>query len=147
MDTTGPVDHPGLAGLLRLAGDPAAIVAAFESVPTVLAYFEGPDMVIRAANAACRALYRRDDVVGLPVGEAVPAAVGQELIETLQRVLAEQREFVGIEWRMVLDRSDPNSEVFLNFTVIPVLHPDARSRGVVAHAVDVTREILARRAT
>lgn len=146
MDTTDPVDHPGLSTLLRLAGDTAAIVAAFESVPTVLSYFEGPDMVIRAANAVCRAMYRRDDVIGMPVGEVVPAAVGQELIETLQRVLAEQRDFVGVEWRMVLDRSDPNSEVFLNFTLIPVLHPDGRSRGVVVQAVDVTREVLARRA-
>jgi PAS domain S-box-containing protein len=132
--------------MLRHTGDPIAIVEVFETVPAVLAYFEGPGLVVRAANAACRGLYRRDDVIGLPVREAVPAIVGQEIAEMIDRVMAEQRPYTGIEWRMVFDRDDPDSEVFLNFSLHPVLDPDSQALGIVAHAVDVTSEVLARRA-
>ena len=67
--------------------------------PRSSSYFDGPDLVIRAANAACRALYQRDDVIGLPLREAAPALGGQEIFELLDRVWAEQRPFNAVEWR------------------------------------------------
>jgi PAS domain S-box-containing protein len=150
MTTTGPTasdsgGEPLLTQRLRRAGDPAAIVEAFESMPAMMAYFEGPDLVIRAANAACRALYRRDDVVGLPLREAVPGLIGQELYELLDQVIDQERPFTGFEWRMVFHTSDGESEVVMTFSLIPVRAPDGCTRGVVAHAVDVTAEVQQRR--
>jgi serine phosphatase RsbU (regulator of sigma subunit)/anti-sigma regulatory factor (Ser/Thr protein kinase) len=112
----------------------------------MLVLYEGPDMVIRAANAACRAIYRRDDVVGLPVREALPAFVGQEVFEMLDRVWADERPFLGVEWRAVVDRDDPDSEVIFTFSLVPIHHPDGTMRGIVGHAVDVTAQVMARRA-
>jgi serine phosphatase RsbU (regulator of sigma subunit)/anti-sigma regulatory factor (Ser/Thr protein kinase) len=71
---------------------------------------------------------------------------GQESAEVINRVMAEQRPYTGIEWRMVFDRNDPDSEVFLNFSMVPVFDPDSHAQGVVALAVDMTSEVLARKA-
>ncbi|WP_203933566.1 SpoIIE family protein phosphatase [Virgisporangium ochraceum] len=131
---------------MQRTGDPATIMEAFENAAPVLVLFEGPELVIRAANAACRKLYRREDVVGLPVREAVPAIVGQEIFEVLDRVWVEERPFLAVEWQTTFDRSDPDSEVFLTFSLVPMRHPDGTMRGIVAHAVDHTDDVLARRA-
>lgn len=140
-----PGGEPDLAERLRRAGEPAAIVEAFERVPAMIAYFEGPQLVVRAANAACRALYQRDDVIGLPLREAAPALVGQELYELLDQVLAEQRPFTAVEWRMMFDPHDRDSEIVMTFTLVPVRNPDGSARGVVAHSVDMTAEVQERR--
>lgn len=150
MTATGPngsepAGESGLRERLRHAGDPAAIVEAFERVPAVIAFFEGPDLVIRAANAACRELYRREDIIGLTVREAAPAVVGQEIYELLEQVLAEQRPYTGFEWRMMFDPHDRDSEVVMTFSLVPVRNPDGTARGLVAHSVDVTADVQARR--
>jgi serine phosphatase RsbU (regulator of sigma subunit)/anti-sigma regulatory factor (Ser/Thr protein kinase) len=150
MTAGGPTDDarwsdPGWVNSMRWTGDPATVMEAFENAAPVLVLFEGPDLVIRAANAACRALYRREDVVGLPAREAVPAIVGQEIFEVLDRVWAEGRPFLAVEWQTIFDRSDPDSEVFLTFSLVPVRRPDGTMYGIVAHAVDRTDEVMARR--
>jgi serine phosphatase RsbU (regulator of sigma subunit)/anti-sigma regulatory factor (Ser/Thr protein kinase) len=151
MTTTGatgssPTDDQRFAEMLRRCGDPTAIVDAFERVPAVIAYFEGPDLVLRAANAALRDLYKRQDVIGLPLREASPVLGGQEIYELLEKVFAEQRPYTGIEWRMMFDPHDPDSEVVMTFSLIPVRNPDGSPRGLVAHSVDVTAEVQERRA-
>jgi PAS domain S-box-containing protein len=148
VTTTGqngpdPAGGPWFAEMLRRAGEPAAIVEAFEYVNASIVFFEGPDFIIQAANAACRDLYKRDDVIGLPFREAAPAVGGQEIYELLDQVYAEQRLYTGIEWRVMFDS---DSEVIMTFSLLPVRYPDGSPRGLIAHSIDVTAEVQERRA-
>jgi serine phosphatase RsbU (regulator of sigma subunit) len=129
------------------AGDPDDVYDCFESLPDVVWAFEGPDHCVVAANRAARdSVGNRPGLLGLPVREAIPEAVGQQLFEQLDRVYEAGEPLIGRQWRMLVDRDGDGvlEEAWFDFTLMPRRAEDGSVCGVVARCVDVTLDVAGR---
>jgi anti-sigma regulatory factor (Ser/Thr protein kinase) len=114
--------------------DDEAVRAAFEQAPTVLSLCEGPDLVVRALNASARAIF--GDGVGLPADQAFRRLAGQQFIERLHEVYATGTPYAGREWR--LESPGTGDDIYVDFTISPLLGPDGSIAGVVSAMIDVS---------
>ncbi|QFZ20160.1 SpoIIE family protein phosphatase [Saccharothrix syringae] len=131
-----------------VAGDPAAVVACFEELPAVVWAFRGPDLVVVAANRAARAsVGDRPGLVGRPVRESVPEVAGQQVFDLIEQCYSRAQVVVGDERRVLVDRDGDGrpEEGFFTFTCLPWRDGGGEVTGVVAHVVEVTGQVLARR--
>lgn len=129
------------------AGDPDDVYDCFESLPDVVWAFEGPDHRVVAANRAARdSVGNRPGLLGLPVREAIPEAVGQQLFEQLDRVYEAGEPLIGRQWRTLVDRDGDGvlEEAWFDFTLMPRRAEDGSVCGVVARCVDVTLDVAGR---
>lgn len=139
---------PDSESALTQAGDPAAVMACFEDLPAAVWVFRGPDLVVVAANRAARAsVGHRPDLVGRPVHEAVPEVAGQQVFDLIEQCYAAGRVVVGSERRVLVDRDGDGrlEEGFFTFTCLPLRDEHGTVTGVVAHVVEVTEQVSARR--
>ena len=125
------------------AGEVDAVLAAFEHAPGVLAFAEGPDLVLSAVNAVARETYGME--VGDPLEQAFPAPGGSELAERVREVFGSGEPDPGKELRFELEDAD-TTVVYLLVRLTPGLRGDGSVRGVVLQAVDVTEQVRARQA-
>ncbi|GAB2594034.1 hypothetical protein Aab01nite_82510 [Paractinoplanes abujensis] len=131
--------------LVRQVGEPKDVLESLDELPLFFAACEGPDLIVVATNAASRAAYGKPEPVGKPVADFAFTMVGQELLENYYRVFAEGKPFNASAWRLNIDPSDPDSEIFINLVVNPWRYPDGRMRGIITWGSDVTEEVLAQR--
>ncbi|WP_306215849.1 SpoIIE family protein phosphatase [Actinoplanes sp. RD1] len=131
--------------LVRQVGEPKDVLESLDELPLFFAACEGPDLIVVATNAASRAAYGKREPVGKPVADFAFTMVGQELLENYYRVFTEGKPFSAAAWRLNIDPSDPDSEIFINLAVNPWRYPDGRMRGIITWGFDVTQEILAQR--
>ncbi|WP_214405041.1 SpoIIE family protein phosphatase [Pseudonocardia lacus] len=126
--------------------DADLVVQVFDELAAAVAVFSGPHHVVRAVNKAVFLLTGPGrDLVGLPFAEAFHELGDQRIAELLDRVYATGEPVQAQERRMLFDRRGTANldEVFLSFS----MHPTTvgSERGVIAHAVDVTGIVVARR--
>ena len=134
-------------GLSRLSGAARTVLLAFDEMPALLLAMSGPDHRISAVNEACRALFGRGDVVGMPLRQAVPEVAGQQLFEVADRVYATGEPESGREWRIQVSRPDGTmAERFVDFTLIPTRTADGVVAGLAGAGIDVTRRVRDRQA-
>ncbi|MFT7840214.1 SpoIIE family protein phosphatase [Saccharothrix sp. BKS2] len=139
---------PDSKSALTPAGDPASVVACFEELPAAVWAFRGPDLVVVAANRAARAsVGDRPGLVGRPVRESVPEAAGQQVFDLIEQCYTGDRVVLGSERRVLVDRDGDGrlEERFFTFTCLPSRDEHGVVTGVVAHAVEVTGQVTARR--
>jgi signal transduction histidine kinase len=76
-----------------------------------------------------------------------PESREQGFVEILDRVLHEGTPFIGREVRIEVHPPDggPPDERFVDLTYVPRTEPDGTRSGVIAHGVDVTAHVHARR--
>lgn len=130
-----------------LTNDVEAALSVVDQLPILVAGVNGPDFVVKLANAATRATLGGANFLGEPLIQTVGGLAAQMHIDRLREVYRTGVPFAGEEWRMELP--GPNGEVserFLTFTYSPWRFPDGTMRGVVAIAEDNTETVLARRA-
>ncbi|MGY1713785.1 SpoIIE family protein phosphatase [Geodermatophilus sp. SYSU D01106] len=144
----GRVVQRGGADADRLVGDASAVRVAYDQMPLILCVYGGPEHAVVAANGAMRAFFGRDDLVGLPIRDALPELEGQHIFELLDEVLATGRDRVAREWRLQVDPGGTGElqEVFLDFHLAPTRSADGEVDGVATFAHDVTEQVLARQA-
>ena len=145
--SAGPVDSTAtdrtiLSDTERLARD---LQRVFAQVPAAVCVMRGRSHVIESANALYRQLIGHRDVIGKPVRDAFP-----ELPETffalLDRAYHTGDPYVGTEVRVVWDRgSGTPEEGFTNFVYQPLRDSEDVVYGIMAHVVDVTELVRARR--
>jgi serine phosphatase RsbU (regulator of sigma subunit)/anti-sigma regulatory factor (Ser/Thr protein kinase)/anti-anti-sigma regulatory factor len=128
-----------------LAGDAATVRERFEAAGILLGSYDGPDLVVVAANAALRAILGRSDIVGRALGEAVPEFAGQQILAMGRRVFTTGEPQAGREWQFVVDRDGGPQEMFADFVLEPYRGADGGIVGVTAYATDVTEQVLRRR--
>jgi PAS domain S-box-containing protein len=107
---------------------------------------EGPEHRFRLVNPAYQRLIGGRDVLGKPVAEALPEAVAQGFIATLDRVFASGEAFVGRRVPVSLRRGEagaPEQQRYLDFVYQPVLDGEGQSLGIFVDGNDVTEHVEA----
>ncbi|WP_394326905.1 SpoIIE family protein phosphatase [Actinoplanes awajinensis] len=129
------------------AGDLDAMVAAIDHLPFIVAVFEGPELLMVAANAATRAVLPGRDFLGRPCREVLSDLVGQQFVDAYHEVYRTGEPITGRQWRAHLDQPDGSvHEMFATFTIVPWLAADGSVRGVIGAGFDVTEQARARQA-
>lgn len=120
----------------------------FRQAPSFLAVLRGKDHVFERANSAYFDIVGHRDIIGKPVREALPEVADQGFTEILDQVLETGAPFVGREVELLVSRSpgEPQEPRYIDFVYQPLEEMDGVRSGVIAHGVDVTEQVNARRA-
>jgi signal transduction histidine kinase len=119
----------------------------FYRSPAFVATLRGTDHVFEMVNPPYVRLVGGRDVVGRPVREALPEVVGQGFIGLLDQVYRTGEPFVGTEVEILLQMGEdgPPATRYLNFVYQGLRDGAGAISGILAHGVDVTDQVLARR--
>ncbi|MCY1141614.1 SpoIIE family protein phosphatase [Actinoplanes sp. Pm04-4] len=133
-----------------MIGEALTVRRAFESMPLIMIEYAGSDHRVAAINAAFRRIVGREheQLIGVPVREAMPELAGQQVFEMFDEVYATGREQVAREWRMQVS-SGPGGdlrEIYLDFHLVPARDEHGAVAGMRAFATDVTDRVLERQA-
>ncbi|MGI8547888.1 MAG: ATP-binding protein, partial [Gemmatimonadaceae bacterium] len=121
--------------------------AVFHHTPSFLAVLRGPDNVFEIVNAAYYQIVGHRDLVGLPLFEAIPETRGQGFDTCLGRVRETGEPLVFRDLPVLLERT-PGAEIeerFVDITYLPLDGTLGPQSAVIAHGMDVTDRVRARR--
>jgi len=114
--------------------------------PVATALMAGPKHRFELANPLYKAMVGRE-VIGKSYLEAFPELAGTALPEILDRVFWEGEPFVTNELLVPLVRADGVAdERFFKFNLEPIRDLDGMVYGMMALAIDVSEQVVARRA-
>lgn len=120
----------------------------FQQSPSFVAILRGPPpFEFEFVNEAYISLVGERDLIGRRVFDALPDVRNQGFEELLARVYETGEPFVGTEIPFMVSRSPgaPSEERFIDLVYFPVKDVDGKSSGLIAHGVDVTEQVHARR--
>ncbi|HET6629023.1 MAG TPA: ATP-binding protein [Woeseiaceae bacterium] len=122
--------------------------AMFRQAPGAIALLHGPDHVFTLANEAYLRLIGRRDVLGKPVGEALPEAIEQGFLEILDGVYCSGEPHADEAAAVMLQRTpgSPPEKRLLDFIYQPIRESDGAVTGIFVEASDVTERIQAEQA-
>jgi PAS domain S-box-containing protein len=120
----------------------------FDRAPAFVAVLRGPEHVFELFNPAFLQLVGSRELLGKTVREALPEVEGQGIFELLEDAYLTGEPYAGREIQIVLQRlpDTPLEERFLNFVCQAMFEADGSVSGIYAHGVDVTEQVLARKA-
>jgi PAS domain S-box-containing protein len=123
------------------------LAEAFEQAPSFFAVVRGADHVFEMKNAAFERMVGNRALLGRPVREALPEMVEQGFVAILDRVLESGAPYVGTEVpvRFQTTPAGAPEERFVSFVYQPLPGADGTRTGVLAHGIDVTETVRARR--
>jgi PAS domain S-box-containing protein len=126
----------------RLKTEGERLRQMFEQAPGFVATLVGPDHVVAMANNAYLQLVDHRDIIGKPIGTALPEVAEQGFVDLLDRVLSTRRAYVGSGVRVLLRRRDEMApdERYLDFIYQPVFDDDGNATGVFVQGHDVTEQ-------
>ena len=119
----------------------------FMQAPAAIAVLEGPEHTFTVANPLYIELVGGRPVLGRALAEALPEVVGQGFLDLLDHVYTSGEPYVAREALVQLDRRGGGvlEDVYVNFVYQPLKTPNGTTFGIMAHAVDVTQQVRARR--
>jgi signal transduction histidine kinase len=119
----------------------------FEQAPVAVAVMAGPDLVYTIASPRYVEMLGGRRLIGLPLREALPELVGQDVIETVERVFATGIPFSQRERMIRLDkpRSGSLEHYYFNVGYQPLRDATGKIYAVASTAYEVTEQVLARR--
>lgn len=120
---------------------------AFEQAPSFVAVLRGPPFVFEFVNEAYRNLVGGRDVIGKTLFEALPDIQGQGFDKLLENVVATGEPYVGREIPVTLQHQPDAQHIqrYLDIVYFPIVEVDGSRSGVIAHGVDLTEQVVARR--
>jgi PAS domain S-box-containing protein len=120
----------------------------FEQAPVAVAVMTGPDLVYSITSPRYVEMLGGRRLLGLPLREALPELVGQEVIETVKRVFDTGIPFSQRERLIRLDKSRRGrlADHWFNVGYQPLRDASGRVYGVASTAYEVTEEVTTRRA-
>jgi PAS domain S-box-containing protein len=138
------------ASRLRLEADRARarLYSLFMQAPVPVCVFAGPTLVYDLANPLYEQIVGRSDIVGMPLREALPELPHDApVVQILEGVYASGKPYTADEFCVPLDRKGDGTieDAFFNFTCQPMRDAAGEMFGIMAVAVDVTTQVLARR--
>jgi PAS domain S-box-containing protein len=128
----------------RIEAERDALRRACEQAPTVIALVRGPNFVFDFFNAAYHAVIEHRDVLGKPLGEAVPELVGQGFLHLLEEVYRSGVPFTGVEVPINLVRNGKLETTYWNFTYQPIRGVNGEVESILAIGPEVTEQVRAR---
>lgn len=125
----------------------ARLSYTFQQAPSFVAVLRGRPFVFEFVNEAYNQLVGRRDLIGRGVFEALPDIRNQGFEELLDRVFETGEPFIGREVPFMVARASgaPSEERFVDLVYIPITEMDGSRSGVIAHGVDITEQVRARR--
>jgi PAS domain S-box-containing protein len=122
------------------------LVGLFEQAPVAIAIMRGKKLVVELANLPMCEFWGRthQQVIKLPVFDALPEARGQGLEELLQDVLNTGASHSFSEFPLMLKRNGKEENIYVNFIYYPFRDSKGIIKGVTAIAVEVTEQVMAR---
>jgi len=115
--------------------------------PVAMCIFTGRDFVIDIANSSMFRFWGKsaEEVMHKPIFEAVPEAKNQGYEELLANVLNTGEGFAASELTVTLPRDGKVETVYINFAFEPIRDENGVVSGIMALAIDVTEQVLARK--
>lgn len=134
----------------RVEEERARLHSLFMQAPAVIAVAHGPEHVLELVNPSFLKLVGRTnaaDVLGRPVRDALPELVGQGYVDLFDQVYRSGETFIGTAMPAQLDRDSDGTpeEGYFTFVVQPLRGAEGAVEGLMAHAVEVTEQVRARR--
>ncbi|MDB5748416.1 MAG: sensory box protein [Massilia sp.] len=117
----------------------------FRQAPAFMCVLNGPDHVFELINERYLQLVGNRDLVGQPVGQALPEIATQGFLELLDGVYRTGEPFTGSDMPVMLQRHPgaPLEERFLDLVFTALRDGDGQITGLLAHGVDQTERKLA----
>ncbi|MEH6680299.1 MAG: PAS domain S-box protein [Sediminicola sp.] len=114
--------------------------------PVAMCIFRGRDHIVEIANAKMLELWgaKADDVMNRPIFEGLPEARDQGLETLVDTVFTTGESFVANERKVLLPRNGKIEATYLNFVYEALKDSDGTVSGIVAIAIEVTDQVLAR---
>ncbi|CAN5606059.1 hypothetical protein BH11PSE7_BH11PSE7_17840 [soil metagenome] len=161
-----PIDEPayphGIGGVLvicsettdhilstrKLSEERGRFLQLFDQAPTFLALLDGPEHVVRLANAGYLELIGHRPVIGLPVAVALPEIREQGYVEILDEVYRSGQPFTAAaaKYEAPALRDSPPIERYVDFVYQPMTNDAGQVSGILVQGVDVTARTTADRA-
>lgn len=115
--------------------------------PVAMCIFKGPEHIVETANERMLEFWgkSKEEVVNKSVFEGLPEVRGQGFEELLMQVYHTGEQFSAFERPVSLFRKGKLEAVYVNFTYEALRERDGRISGVMAVAVEVTEQVMARR--
>jgi signal transduction histidine kinase/DNA-binding response OmpR family regulator len=132
----------------ELAAQNERLRTLIDVTPAAIAVVRGPAHVYELVNDRYRHVVGGRDIIGKPGREALPELVDQGLWDLCDHAYVTGEPYVGNEVRFSLDRLGTGTldEAFFNFVLQPLENVRGDVEGLLIHAVEVTGQVLARRA-
>lgn len=118
------------------------------AVPAMVAIMHGPDHIFEFANPLyLKVVGKTEAIIGTPVRQVFPELKGQGILEILDKVYRTGKEFTADELEIELDTNNDGTpeKVHFNFVYQPMRDADGKVSGIMAHAVEVSAQVNARR--
>lgn len=118
----------------------------FELAPSFMAVLSGANHVFELANMPYYQLVGQRDILGKPVGVALPEVAQQGFVDLLDEVYQTGNPFVGKEVEVLLQMTPdaPLSKRYLDFVYQPRRNASGEIEGIFVHGVDVTDLVISR---
>lgn len=115
--------------------------------PVAMCILRGQDHVVEIANSLMFELWGRgaDEMLHKPIFDGLPEARNQGLENLLHHVYSTGEAFVASERPVQLPRKGELETIYLNFVYTPFREGDGSISGLIAVAVDVTEQVMARK--
>lgn len=133
---------------LALVNERAHLIKLFQQAPAFVAVLRGPSHTFEMTNPLYQELIGNRDVIGKPVGEALPEASQQGYTAILDRVYQTGEPFVAHGSRISIARvlGQPMEERVLDFLYQPIRESNGAISGIIVLGVDVTERKRAEKA-
>ncbi|QSW87964.1 PAS domain S-box protein [Flavobacterium endoglycinae] len=114
--------------------------------PLAMCVFRGKDHVVEIANKKMIELWETEDekVINKSIFDVLPEIKDQGLEELIQNVYSTGKKFVANERLVQLSRNGKTKNTYVNFIYEALTDSDGSISGVVAIAVEVTDQVVAR---
>jgi PAS domain S-box-containing protein len=115
--------------------------------PVAMCIFSGPEFVVEIANERMFAFWGKPGsaFLGKPIFEGLPEARNQGFEELLETVFHHGETITASEQPVTLPRGEGVEQVYVNFVYEPLRQEDGKITGVMAVAVEVTDQVVARK--
>src|SRR5579883_751419 len=115
--------------------------------PAIICILQGKDHVIEFANSEFRQFFGQRELVGKPIGVALPEIEPQGFIALLDQVYDSGEPYTGKEVRVLLDRQGDGilHEGYFNCVFQPTRTPTDPVDDIMVHVIEVTELIQARK--
>lgn len=114
--------------------------------PVAMCVFRGTEYIVEIANKQMIELWgvKSEDVLNKPIFEALPETKNQYLVEVLENVYRTGEKFIANEHLVQLPRKGNIEDTYINFVYEALTEPDGNISGIVAIAIEVTPQVMAR---
>ncbi len=133
--------------LEALETERSRLASVFQNAASYIAVVRGPDHVFELANPLYRRLTGERPLVGLAARDALPELAEQGYIGLLDEVRRTGEPYTATEAPVAYGNAPhaPPSLHYINFVYQPIADAAGEVWGILAHGVDVTEQVLARR--